>query len=175
MYTCLQYAHPLAAGASAAECGRAREGGVTMSLRFGDLISLFMSQAPLIQALVIVALVVVVALLLLLIAVIAGAIRLRRASRAGRRASIKAAEVIPSTNFARDGVPCDPLNVRITGTADQLCTAFIAAGWYRADEITLVTSARISLDAVFGRKYSTAPVSDLYLFGRRQDFAFEKP
>ncbi len=146
-----------------------------MSQRLSDLVSLFIGLAESARILVIVGLVVVVALLALLLAALVGALRLRRASRAGRRASIAAAEVIPSTNFARDGVPCDPLNMRIVGTADQLAASLVAAGWYRADEITLVTSARISLDAVFARKYSTAPVSDLYLFGRKQDYAFEKP
>ncbi len=146
-----------------------------MGVRVGDLISLFFGQTPLIQALLLVALVAVVALLALLIILIAGAWRLRRASRAGRRASVAAAEVIPPTNFARNGKPSDPLNIRAIGSADQLSAAFVAAGWYRADEITLVTSLRISFDAILGRKYSTAPVSDLYLFGRKQDFAFEKP
>lgn len=146
-----------------------------MSVRLSDLISLFTGLAPLTQALVIAAAVVVVALLALVVVAGAGARRLRVASRAGRRASVAAAEVIPSTNFGRSGKPSDPLNLRVVGTADQLSAAFVTAGWYRADEITLITSLRISLDAIFGRKYSTAPVSDLYLFGRKQDFAFEKP
>ena len=146
-----------------------------MSQRINDLIALFMGLTTPQQALVVVGLVVVVALLGLLLAALIGGLRLRLASRAGRRASIAAAEVIPSTNFARNGIPCDPLNMRIIGSADQLAVAMVAAGWYRADEITFVTSVRISLDAVFGRKYSTAPVSDLYLFGRKQDYAYEKP
>ncbi len=146
-----------------------------MSVGVGDLISLFMGLAPLTQALAIVALVAVIALLSLLIITVRSVWRLRRASRAGRRASVAAAEVIPPTNFTRDGHASDPLNVRVIGTADQLSAAFVTAGWYRADEISVVTALRISLDAALGRKYSTAPVSDLYLFGRRQDFAFEKP
>jgi len=81
----------------------------------------------------------------------------------------------PLTNFTRDGVPSDPLNIRVVGSAGQLAAAFAWAGWYRADEIDLVTSLRIIIDAVFGRKYASAPVSNLYLFGRRQDYAFEAP
>ena len=57
----------------------------------------------------------------------------------------------------------------------SLAASFAAAGWYRADEIDLVTSLRISVDSVFGRKYSTAPVSNLYLYGRKEDYAFERP
>lgn len=146
-----------------------------MSGQINDLISSFTSLTPLSQALAVVALVALVALLSLLIVVVGNAARIRWASRAGRRASVAASEVIPSTNFTRDGQPSDPLNVRVIGTADQLSAAFVTAGWYRADEITLVTALRISIDAALGRKYSTAPVSDLYLFGRKQDFAFEKP
>ena len=65
--------------------------------------------------------------------------------------------------------------MRVVGTASQLGLAFANAGWYRADEITLVTSWRISVDAVLGRKYSTAPVSSLFLYGRREDYAYERP
>ncbi|HET9109331.1 MAG TPA: LssY C-terminal domain-containing protein [Ktedonobacterales bacterium] len=147
--------------------------GLSMGAQISDLFSLFIQLAPLTQALIIAALVVVVALLSVLIIAGIGALRLWLASRAGRRAS--KAEVFPATNFSRDGKPSDPLNLRIIGTADQLSAAFISAGWYRADEITLVTSLRIIADALLARKYSSAPVSDLYLFGRKQDFAFEKP
>ena len=49
------------------------------------------------------------------------------------------------------------------------------AGWYRADEIDFITSARISIDSILGRAYSTAPVSNLYLYGRKEDMAFERP
>lgn len=146
-----------------------------MGAQISDLFSLFIQLAPLTQALILAALVAVVALLSLLIIASIGALRLWRASRAGRRASKAAAEIIPATNFARDGKPSDPLNLRVIGTADQLSAAFVTAGWYRADEITLVTSLRIIVDALLARKYSSAPVSDLYLYGRKQDFAFEKP
>ena len=141
----------------------------------GDLISFFQGLPLAEQALVIATLVLVVALVSLFIIVSSETARLWWAGRAGRRASVSPVEVIPPTNFARDGRPSDPLNVRVIGTADQLSAAFVSAGWYRADELTLITSLRISFDALLGRKYSSAPVSDLYLYGRKQDFAFEKP
>jgi len=146
-----------------------------MGVQVSDLISLFLGLTAGEQALVIAALVLLVALLSLLIIVGSVSARLWWAGRAGRRASVSPAEVIPPTNFARDGSPSDPLNVRVIGTADQLSAAFVSAGWYRADELSFITSLRISFDALLARKYSSAPVSDLYLFGRRQDFAFEKP
>ncbi len=146
-----------------------------MGVQISDLISLFLGLTAGEQALVIAALVIVVALLSLLIIVGSVSARLWWAGRAGRRASVSPAEIIPPTNFARDGSPSDPLNVRVIGTADQLSAAFVSAGWYRADELSFITSLRISFDALLARKYSSAPVSDLYLFGRKQDIAFEKP
>jgi LssY-like putative type I secretion system component LssY len=115
-------------------------------------------------------------LLLATVRVAQAARRLHNASIPGRQASrLQPGQAIPPTNYARDGKPSDPLNIHIISTADQLAAAFVTAGWYRADELTLLTSIRIVLDALFARPYSTAPVSDLFLFGRRQDFAFEKP
>ena len=101
--------------------------------------------------------------------------RLRRVGHEGRLVSRKSQEALPLTSHRRDGVPGDPLNVRILADEAQLGAAFASAGWYRADEITLITSLRIAIDSILARKYSTAPVSNLYLFGRRQDIAFEQP
>jgi hypothetical protein len=79
------------------------------------------------------------------------------------------------TSFNRYGQPGDPVNVECIGTGGQIGAAFAAAGWYRADEIDLVTSMRISVDSMLGRKYTTAPVSNLYLFGHKEDLVFERP
>src|SRR5260370_35885824 len=65
--------------------------------------------------------------------------------------------------------------MRFIATESPLTTALAAAGWYRADEIDFVTSLRILFDSLFARNYPTAPISNLYLFGRRQDYAFERP
>ena len=100
---------------------------------------------------------------------------LHQSSAPGRKISAERSGTHPLTNFTRDGVPSDPLNVKITATAAQLAAAFASAGWYRADEIDLITSIRISIAVILGQRYATAPVSNLYLFGRRQDFAFERP
>jgi hypothetical protein len=50
-----------------------------------------------------------------------------------------------------------------------------ALGWYPADPITFRSSVRIVVDSVFRRPDDEAPVSSLYLFGRKQDLAFEQP
>lgn len=82
---------------------------------------------------------------------------------------------LPLTCVRADGSSADPLNIQIVGSAEQLSSALVAAGWFRADEVTPVTSMRIVLDTILARQYPTAPVSDLYLFGRRQDYAFQYP
>ncbi|HEX8032707.1 MAG TPA: LssY C-terminal domain-containing protein [Ktedonobacterales bacterium] len=118
-----------------------------------------------------------VLLLALLFALhVAGTMRLLDlSSREGRRISAELHTTHPLTNFTRNGKPSDPINLRIVATESQLATAFVAAGWYRADEIRLITALRISVSAILGAKYSTAPVSNLYLFGRPQDIAFQRP
>lgn len=69
----------------------------------------------------------------------------------------------------------DAVNVAFIGTEDELHRMLAAAGWYAADPITLETSVRIAADVVLRKPYAHAPVSDLFLWGRKQDAAFEQP
>ena len=102
--------------------------------------------------------------------------KLRRASHRGRHVSASvSSNGTPLTTVNRNGNPGDPINMQISGTDGQIGAAFGSAGWYRADEIDFITSARISIDSILGRAYSTAPVSNLYLYGRKEDMAFERP
>jgi hypothetical protein len=73
------------------------------------------------------------------------------------------------------GIAGDPLNLYVIGTESDLVSAFLAAGWYPADPITLRSSLRIAESTIFHRPYIDAPVSNLFLFGRKEDLAFEKP
>jgi hypothetical protein len=72
-------------------------------------------------------------------------------------------------------IPGDPLNISIIGSEKDLVTAMLAAGWHPADPITLKSSLRIAESTLLHRSYVDAPVSNLYLFGRKEDLAFEKP
>lgn len=72
------------------------------------------------------------------------------------------------------GIPGDPINVALAGTAPQLLRAMQAAGWSPADPITLRSSVEIGLSVLLDRPYRDAPVSTLLYDGRRQDYAFEK-
>lgn len=82
---------------------------------------------------------------------------------------------VPGVTQTRSGIHGDPLNVALVGTEKQLIQIMIHAGWYPADPITLRSSLRIAADTVFRREYVNAPVSSLYLFGRKEDLAFEQP
>jgi hypothetical protein len=79
----------------------------------------------------------------------------------------------PTTTCTKDGRPGDPVNLRLVGSADDLVRAFCSAGWSPAEPITARSAIRIGTSVVLNRPYPQAPVSNLYLYGRVQDFAFE--
>ncbi len=86
-----------------------------------------------------------------------------------------ALEDAPKTTLTAQGIPGDPLNVGLIGAEEALVHAMIGSGWDPADPITLRSSLRIAGSVLLDKPYADAPVSDLFLFGRKQDFAFEKP
>ena len=69
----------------------------------------------------------------------------------------------------------DAVNVAFVGSDEELHRAMAVAGWFPADPITLKTSARLVADVLGRKPYPDAPVSNLYLWGRVQDLAFEQP
>lgn len=73
------------------------------------------------------------------------------------------------------GIPGDPINVGLVGTEEDLLGAFAAAGWDRADRLSLRSSVRIGESVLLDRPYVGAPVSTLLFDGRPQDLVFEKP
>lgn len=73
-----------------------------------------------------------------------------------------------------DGLLGDPVNLALRGSEGQLHRAMAAAGWKRADEITLRSVWLIIVATLTRRSYPHAPVSPLFLFGRRQDFAYQQ-
>src|SRR6266487_5577952 len=81
----------------------------------------------------------------------------------------------PKITHTRSGAAGDPINLVFVGTKDQIMHSFQQADWLLPDPITPQTSAKIAADRLAHRSYPTAPVSNLYVFGRIQDLAFEKP
>ncbi|MEO7106218.1 MAG: LssY C-terminal domain-containing protein [Rhodoferax sp.] len=76
--------------------------------------------------------------------------------------------------FTSSGIPGDPLNVSFVGSEEQLLTLMRVAQWFPADPVTLRSSMKITVDSVFHKPYDDAPVSDLFVYGHKQDLAFEQ-
>ncbi|HEX3727997.1 MAG TPA: LssY C-terminal domain-containing protein [Pirellulales bacterium] len=81
----------------------------------------------------------------------------------------------PQRTNTLQGFPGDPINVAFVGTQDDLQRMMHAARWVPADPITLRNSLRIAVDTVAHRQYADAPISNLMLWGRKQDLSFEQP
>lgn len=73
-----------------------------------------------------------------------------------------------------DGFASDPINIALIGNRQQVILAMEAAGWYLADRRSFLAAARQLYAALLRKAYPRAPMSQLYLFGRGQDLAFEK-
>jgi LssY C-terminus len=84
-------------------------------------------------------------------------------------------DAVPRITHTGAGIPGDPLNVALTGTEMELKKIILAAKWYPADPLTLRSCLEIAEASVLKRRYDDAPVSNLYLFGRKEDLAFEQP
>jgi len=59
------------------------------------------------------------------------------------------------------GIPGDPINVGLIGSAKEVARAFHAAGWYPVDPITLRTSLEIIGSVLLDRSYKPAPTGTL--------------
>lgn len=73
-----------------------------------------------------------------------------------------------------DGLLADPVNLALRGSKTDLIKAMRRAGWHEADPINLQTSLRIVVSTIKRESYPNAPVSDLFVFGRKQTLAFQK-
>jgi hypothetical protein len=84
-------------------------------------------------------------------------------------------ENAPKTTATKEGFAGDPLNIGLVGTREEIIRAFTLTGWYRADSLGIKSDAKITETVVLNRSYPSAPVSNLYVWGRKQDLAFEIP
>jgi hypothetical protein len=82
---------------------------------------------------------------------------------------------VPGITHTGSGIPGDPVNVALFGTKAELVRAASAAGWHPADPLSLRSSLGIVETTLLRRAYENAPVSNLYLYGRKEDLAFERP
>jgi hypothetical protein len=68
----------------------------------------------------------------------------------------------------------DPINVVIVGDGHDVMNSLSRTGWSFTHRITLGSVRRVVGAAISGESYPVAPVSSLYLFGRKQDFALQR-
>ncbi len=78
------------------------------------------------------------------------------------------------TDQPSGGNPGDLVNFVIVGTQEQVTSALKAAGWLQADKTNTDAVVSALMATLQKNVYVTVPMSILYLFGRAQDFGYER-
>ena len=78
------------------------------------------------------------------------------------------------TDQPNGGNEGDLVNFVLIGTQDQVTSAFKAAGWLQADKTNTDAVVSALVATLQKNVYVTVPMSILYLFGRPQDFGYER-
>jgi hypothetical protein len=81
----------------------------------------------------------------------------------------------PRVTQTGDHHPGDPLNVALYGEQAQLEAIMKTAKWYQSTALGIRSDLQIAADTILSRPDDDAPVSSLYLLGRKEDLAFEQP
>ncbi len=81
----------------------------------------------------------------------------------------------PAFAKTRLGVSADPINIMIIGNQQSFTQTFLRSGWVIPDPTTIQTAKQIIIASIHNKPYSKAPISNLYLFKRKEDLAFEFP
>jgi hypothetical protein len=68
----------------------------------------------------------------------------------------------------------DPINLALVGLGEDVIPALTAGGWTFTEAITADSVRRMIGAAIADEAYANAPVSSLYLFGRKQDVALQR-
>ena len=80
----------------------------------------------------------------------------------------------PKRAVSKENRPGDPINLVFVGTAQEIEQAFRQAGWTEPKKKNQQSIWKTAQAVINNDGYNAAPVSDLYLFGRKEDLAFEK-
>lgn len=90
---------------------------------------------------------------------------------------------VPTFSYASNAMPGfttgngrlgDPINLLLIADERSVTAAFSQAGWILSDPITLANLQHQALALSHRVTYPAAPISDLYVWARAQDFALEK-
>jgi hypothetical protein len=69
----------------------------------------------------------------------------------------------------------DPLNIVMVGDREDIVAAGLRRGWEPTERLTVSSVLRTVEAFLTGARYRYSPISPLYLFGRPQDIAAQKP
>jgi LssY C-terminus len=97
---------------------------------------------------------------------------IREVSEAELRAAVEAMPCCATTEDGR-GIE-DPLNFVLIGRADEVFPVFIRTGWHVTEVLRTRSALATFWSYFFSGQYKSAPISPIYLFGRRQDLALQK-
>ncbi|HVP50577.1 MAG TPA: LssY C-terminal domain-containing protein [Terriglobales bacterium] len=81
---------------------------------------------------------------------------------------------IPRRVADAKGSPGDLVNFIVIGSEDKLMAAFQDAGWVQVDRTKAEAALHALLSSTEKKSYVEMPMSELYLFGRAQDFGFAR-
>jgi hypothetical protein len=84
------------------------------------------------------------------------------------------AETAPALTRAADGTDGDPVNVALIGAYETLVDAMISSGWDATAPTTAESVLALAGAYLDGSCYRYAPISDLHVFDRPQDLAFQR-
>jgi hypothetical protein len=73
-----------------------------------------------------------------------------------------------------EGLLGDPVNIAFLGSKEAIMKNMKKAGWVEAEELNLQSTYKMIKASLLRKSYLNAPVSSLYLFGEKQDFAFQQ-
>jgi hypothetical protein len=79
---------------------------------------------------------------------------------------------IPRRIADKDGNPGDMVNFLLIGSEEQVKATFQAAGWVQVDRDAKDAVVQALVASLSKQAYLTMPMSQLYLFGRPQDYGF---
>jgi hypothetical protein len=79
---------------------------------------------------------------------------------------------IPRRIGDKEGEPGDMVNFLILGSADEMERVFTTAGWVKVDADVQGTFLHGLIESLSKQSYLTMPMSQLYLFGRPQDYGW---
>lgn len=74
-----------------------------------------------------------------------------------------------------NGSSMESMNVILVGSKSELCKLYDNSGWYKALPVSMWTLIRAHFALVFGGQFLHGPVTPLYVGGRQQQLAFQKP